>query len=125
MDLATVTNLSFTLAFPKLRIFGIQINRLIPSTAIYLASAVNADTDLSAAGIAATAVRAVLNIGSQSVNATTFSTSTSGGASETISLAKSTSVTQFGYNNVNELTSTSGGGAARFEGRFALSAKTH
>lgn len=81
-----------------------------------LASAINADTDLSAAGITATAVGAVLNITSQSVNTTTYSTSTSGGATETISLAKSTSVTQFGYNNVNELTSTSGGGATRFEG---------
>ncbi|MBS1954389.1 MAG: hypothetical protein JST89_09385 [Cyanobacteria bacterium SZAS-4] len=81
-----------------------------------LASAINGDSALSAVGITASGVSSVLNLKSQSVNATTYSSSLSGGASETVFLAPNVGVTQFAYNNVNELTSFAPGGQTCFGG---------
>ncbi|MCW5824878.1 MAG: LysM peptidoglycan-binding domain-containing protein [Cyanobacteria bacterium TGS_CYA1] len=81
-----------------------------------IASAINADTDLSTQGITATSSSTVVNIKSTSVNATTYTKSLSGGATETITLAPATNVTAYGYNNVNALTSIAPGGAALFKG---------
>ena len=61
-----------------------------------LAAAINADTNLQTAGISASAGGDVVNILSYSPNATTYSKSTSGGATEVITLgtAAAASVTQ-------------------------------
>lgn len=81
-----------------------------------IASAINADSALSTQGITATSSSTVVNIKSTSVNATTYTKSLSGGATETIALAPATNVTAYGYNNVNELTSIAPGGATLFKG---------
>ena len=88
----------------------------LTSIAAGLASTINGDSALSALGITATSAATVVNIRSISNNATTYAKSTSGGATETITLGYSTGVTQSTYNNLNELTATSGGGATRFSG---------
>jgi hypothetical protein len=71
---------------------------------------------LQAIAVAATASGTVVFINSGSKLLTTYASSTSGGATETLSLASSTSANQYGYNNLNELTSIAAGGATRFEG---------
>lgn len=81
-----------------------------------IASAINADSALTTQGITATSSSTVVNLKSTSVNATTYSKSLSGGATETITLAPATNVTAYAYNNVNELTSIAPGGAALFKG---------
>lgn len=81
-----------------------------------LATAINNDTALAAQGISATVNSTVVNIKSVSVNATSYTQSLSGGATETITLAPSTGVTKFVHNDVNELTSLSAGGAVHFSG---------
>ena len=86
------------------------------SIASGLASVINGDSSLSSIGISATAVSAVINITSASINSTTYSKTLSGGATETLTLAYSTGNTQSTYNNLNELTATSGGGPTRFAG---------
>jgi YD repeat-containing protein len=58
-----------------------------------LAAAVNADTHLQAIGVSATSSAAVITLSSTSVNVTSYTESTSGGATETITLGTST----FGY----------------------------
>jgi RHS repeat-associated protein len=58
----------------------------------------------------------VVNLKSVSINNTTYVSSTSGGATETITLGLSTGIQQYTYNNVNELTGIAAGGAARFQG---------
>jgi hypothetical protein len=80
------------------------------------AAAINADTALQAIAVAATSSGTVLNIKSASANATTYTRSTSGGATETIALAPSTSATQYGYNNLNEMISIAAGGATKWQG---------
>lgn len=100
----------------KTKSYVLASGNTLSDVASGLATSINGDSDLSTAGITANAVSAVLNISSQSVNSTTYTSSTSVGATETVSLANATSVTQAAYNNVNELTSTAAGGAARIEG---------
>ncbi len=82
-----------------------------------LASAINASTPLQDLGITADSVDSVLNILSISPNLTSVISSLSGGATETIALAPSINVTDFGHNNLNELTSIAAGGATVFEGK--------
>ena len=81
-----------------------------------LAAAINSDTQLANEGIMATSSGAVVNIKSGSTELTTVSQSTSGGATETITLALAMNLTQYAHNNVNELTGISAGGAAYFQG---------
>jgi RHS repeat-associated protein len=52
-----------------------------------LTSLINADSNLSAIGVTATSNGAVILVSSSSVNQTTYTSSTSGGATETISIA--------------------------------------
>ena len=80
-----------------------------------LAASINADSNLAAVGVTATAVSTVVNIKSTSTNNTTYAKSTSGGATETIVLAPASSATQYGYNNVNEMTSIAAGGGTLFQ----------
>lgn len=89
------------------------------AVATALAAAVNTDTNLSNAGITAAAVIpttsvSVVNVSSTSSNATTYTFSRTG--SSTIALSKSIGVSQATFNNVNQLTAISAGGAARFQG---------
>ncbi|MBX9725458.1 MAG: hypothetical protein K2X81_28935, partial [Candidatus Obscuribacterales bacterium] len=86
------------------------------SIATNMASAITADTNLQAIAVSATASGTVVFINSGSKLLTTYASSTSGGATETLSLASSTSANQYGYNNLNELTSVAAGGSTRFEG---------
>ena len=88
----------------------------LTSIAAGLAGVINGDSTLSALGISATSASTVVNVKSTSSNLTTYAKSTSGGATETVTLAQGTGITGYSYNNLNELTSTSGGGAARFLG---------
>ncbi|MGD9680435.1 MAG: transposase [Candidatus Obscuribacterales bacterium] len=81
-----------------------------------ITTAINGDTDLQNINVSASSSSKVVFINSSSVNATSYTKSASGGATETITLAPSTSVTQFAYDNVNAITSISAGGAARVEG---------
>ena len=80
-----------------------------------LASAITADSSLTAIGVSATAVSTVVNIKSTSQNATTYTSSLSGGATATITLAKTIGAQLSAYNNVNELTSIAAGGPVRFQ----------
>jgi hypothetical protein len=88
----------------------------VSSIASGIAAAINSDVNLQGIGVSATSAGTVVNIKSTSVNATTYSESTSAGATETITLGTGTGIRQFAYNNVNELTGISAGGAARFQG---------
>jgi phage tail sheath gpL-like len=85
----------------------------LTTIATNMAAAINADTALQAIAVTATSSGTVLNIKSASANATTYTKSTSVGATETIALAPSTSATQYGYNNLNEMTSIAAGGATK------------
>jgi RHS repeat-associated protein len=81
-----------------------------------LVTAINADANLSAIGVTAASVATVVNIKSTSLNATTYTQSTSSGATESITLGVSTGVLQANFNHVNELVSLAPGGAARYQG---------
>jgi len=96
--------------------YVVQAGDTLTSIATNVASAITADTDLQAIAVSATASGTVVFISSGSKLLTTYASSTSGGATETLSLASSTSANQYGYNNLNELTSIAAGGATRFEG---------
>ncbi|MBP9092306.1 hypothetical protein KBI23_14855 [bacterium] len=87
----------------------------LSSIATGLATAINANANLAAIGVTASASSTVLNIKSTSINNTTYAKSLSGGATETITLAPATSVSQYSYNNLNELTAIAAGGATKFE----------
>ncbi len=52
----------------------------------------NADSTLTGIGVSAAAVSTVVNISSASINATSYSRATSGGATETLALAPATAV---------------------------------
>lgn len=88
----------------------------LTSIATGIAAAINADTNLSAIGISAAANSTIVSMQSTSPNLTTFASSVSGGATETISLNKTSGVSQAAYNNVNELTGLSPGGSVLFQG---------
>jgi len=88
----------------------------LSSVATGLAAAISADADLQSIGVSATASNQVVNIKSNSLNTTTYSSSLSGGATVTITLGPNTGIQQYSYNNVNALTSISAGGNCRFEG---------
>jgi RHS repeat-associated protein len=81
-----------------------------------IASAINGDSNLSGIGVTASATSTVVNITSTSTNATMYTQSVSSGATETITLGINAGVIQSAYNNVNELTAISPGGAVRFQG---------
>lgn len=104
--------------------YTVQASDTLTSIASGIASAINADSSLSAIGVTATSVGTVVNIKSVSLNATTYTQSVSSGATETITLAPGIGVTQAAYNNVNALTSISAGGATRFQGTTNKPAST-
>lgn len=89
-----------------------------------LASAITGDASLIAIGVSATAVSTVLNIKSNSQNVTSYTSSLSGGATATISLAKTIGAQLSAYNNVNELTSIAAGGPVRFQASTNKALKT-
>jgi RHS repeat-associated protein len=88
----------------------------LTSIASGIASAVNSDSNLAAIGVTATSSSTVVSLQSTSPNLTTYASSVSGGSTETISLNSTSGVFQASYNNVNELTGLSPGGAVRFQG---------
>ncbi|MBK8224139.1 MAG: LysM peptidoglycan-binding domain-containing protein [Candidatus Obscuribacter sp.] len=88
----------------------------LTTIATNVAAALNADTDLQGINVSATSSGTVVNILSASTSATSYTSSLSGGATETVSLAPSTSANLYGYNNLNELTSIAAGGPTRFQG---------
>ena len=96
--------------------YTVQSSDTLATIASGIASAINADSNLSTLGVTATAVSTVVNISSASLNATTYAKSTSGGATETVTLGLSTSVMASTYNNLNELIGIAAGGATRFQG---------
>ncbi|MGD9680433.1 MAG: RHS repeat domain-containing protein [Candidatus Obscuribacterales bacterium] len=96
--------------------YVVQSGDDLDAIAAGIATAINGDTDLQSISVSASSSSKVVFIASSSVNATSYTQSVSGGATETITLAPSTSVTQFAYDDVNAITSISAGGAARVEG---------
>ncbi len=96
-------------------VYTVLAGDTLSSIATGLASAINANGNLSAIGVTASASSTVLNIKSTSINNTTYTKSLSGGATETFTLAPATSVSQCSYNNLNELTAIAAGGATKFE----------
>ncbi|MBK9622928.1 MAG: LysM peptidoglycan-binding domain-containing protein [Candidatus Obscuribacter sp.] len=88
----------------------------LTSIATNLTAAINANINLQAVNVSATSSGTVVFVKSNSLNATTYGKSLSGGATETIALAPSTSANLYGYNNLNELTSIAAGGPTKFEG---------
>ncbi|CAN5677704.1 hypothetical protein BH10CYA1_BH10CYA1_65080 [soil metagenome] len=88
----------------------------LTTIATNLAAAINADATLSALGITATASSTVVSLKSLSPNLTTYVTSKSSGATETLSLGIGIGIMQSTYNNVNELKSIAGGGSTFFKG---------
>lgn len=96
--------------------YVVQSGDDLDAIAAGIATAINGDTDLQNINVSASSSSKVIFINSSSVNATSYTQSVSGGATETITLAPSTSVTQFAYDDVNAITSISASGAARVEG---------
>lgn len=96
--------------------YTVQGGDTLTSIATALKNAINADANLQAINVSATSNAAVVSISSQSVNATNFSGSASGGATETVTVVRNTNVTQATLNNVNELTGLAAGGLTRFQG---------
>lgn len=81
-----------------------------------LATLINGDGNLSAAGITATSSGTVLNLKSGSINATTYSYSLSASATETVNLSNTANTLAYGCDATNALTNISAGGNARFQG---------
>lgn len=110
----------------KANTYTVQSGDTLASVATGIAAMLNTDSSLTGIGVSAAAVSTVVNISSASINATTYSKATSGGATATLALAPATAATQYGYNNLNELTSIGAGGATRFQGSAnkALTAAT-
>ncbi|MBP6350904.1 MAG: LysM peptidoglycan-binding domain-containing protein, partial [Candidatus Obscuribacter sp.] len=96
--------------------YTVQSGDTLNSIATNLTAAINANTNLQAVNVSATSSGTVVFVKSNSLNATTYAKSLSGGATETIALAPSTSANLYGYNNLNELTSIAAGGPTKFEG---------
>jgi RHS repeat-associated protein len=96
--------------------YSVLSSDTLTSIASGIASAVNSDSNLAAIGVTATSSATVVNVQSTSPNLTTYASSVSGGATETISLNSTSGVFQASYNSVNELTGLSPGGAVRFQG---------
>lgn len=96
--------------------YTVQSSDTLSGIATNLAAAITADSDLQAIAVSASSSGTVINITSTSNNQTTYAKSTSGGATETITLAVSTCANTCTYNNLNELTAIGPGGATRFEG---------
>jgi YD repeat-containing protein len=71
---------------------------------------------LQAINVTASAASSAVSISSLSTNPTSFTESTSGGATETIAIVTNANVQQATVNNVNELTGLSAGGLTRFQG---------
>ena len=88
----------------------------LTSIAAGLASAITADSSLAAIGVSASNSGMVLSILSNSSNMTTYAKSTNAGATETVTLAPSSSASLYSYNNVNELTGIAAGGPMAFQG---------
>lgn len=88
----------------------------LASIATNLAAGISADSDLQGISVSATSSGSVVFITSNSNSLTTYSRTTSGGATETITLAPSTAASNYGYNNLNELTSIAAGGPVKFQG---------
>ncbi len=88
----------------------------LTTIATNLASAITADSSLSALGISATSSATVVSLKSLSPNLTTYVASVSAGGTETLSLGTGIGVMRADHNLVNELVSLSPGGAALFKG---------
>jgi len=111
-DVLTITTFDPALAGGSKAVnYTVLAGDTLTSIATNMAAAINSDTALQAIAVNATSSGTVLNIKSASANATTYTKSTSGGATETMALAPSTSATQFSYNNLNQLSNITGGGA--------------
>jgi RHS repeat-associated protein len=96
--------------------YTVLMGDTLTSIATGLAAAITANANLAAIGISATQSSTVINVLSKSINATTYAAATSVSATETLSLTQATGVSQYGYNNVNELTGIVSGGFIKVEG---------
>jgi len=115
-DILTVTTFDSGLAGGSQGVnYTVLAGDTLATIAAGLATAINGNANLTAIGVTATSSSTVLNIKSTSTNSTTYTKSLSGGATETITLAPASGVAQYGYNNLNELTSIATGGATKFQ----------
>jgi RHS repeat-associated protein len=116
-DTVTITIIDSGLSGGQMAInYTVQGGDTLTSIATALKNAINADANLQAINVSAASNAAVVSITAQSVNATNFTGSTSGGATETVTVVRNTNVTQATFNNVNELTGLAAGGSTRFQG---------
>jgi RHS repeat-associated protein len=99
----------------KANTYTVLAGDTLNSIASGIASMLNSDSSLAAIGVNASVVSTVVSISSTSIDATTYAKTTSVGATEILTIAPATSATQYGYNNLNELTSIAAGGATRFQ----------
>jgi RHS repeat-associated protein len=115
-DVLTVTTFDSGLAGGSQGVnYTVLAGDSLTTIAAGLATAINSNANLTAIGVTATSSSTVLNIKSASANSTTYTKSLGGGATETITLAPASSVAQYSYNNLNELTSIAAGGATKFQ----------
>lgn len=85
--------------------YTVLVGDTLAKAATGLAAAVNADTSLAALGIVGYANNAVVSLSTSPGNTTTFTGSTSVGATETLTLAAGKNLTvSFGYNSVGDIT---------------------
>lgn len=86
----------------------------VASVAADLASQLNALSGITTSVVSVDANTAVVNVTSTSMNATTYTKSSAGNA--TLFIPATVAVTQAAFNNLNQLTTLSAGGATRFRG---------
>src|SRR5262249_39787708 len=96
--------------------YTVQSGDTLSSIALGLANAINANPALVGIGVTASAVATVITITSRSTHATTYSQSTSVGATETITLGKTVGITRATFNKVNALTGLDPGGVMGLQG---------
>ena len=96
--------------------YTVQSSDTLAGMASGMASAINADSALSAIGVTATVVSTVVNIKSASTNATTYSQSVSSGGTETVTMSPGVSVVGDSYNDLNQLIARSSAGNIHFQG---------
>ena len=101
---------------PESVAYTVQSADTLSTIATGIAAAINADTNLQAIGVTATAVSTVVNVKSVSTNATTYSQLRSSGATETLTLAPGANLTGDSFNTMNELVARSAAGPVAFAG---------
>lgn len=104
-DVITITTIDSSLSGGQESInYTVQAGDTLSSIAEGIATAINADSNLQGIKVSATNTGAIVNVRSGSGNETTYKTGLSSGATELITLGLNIDVMQYGYDDVNALT---------------------